>query len=337
MKKQKIIYLFRKKKSLFYSIENVFRSVIDNLPKTNYEPIWINLPEHGFHPLNFIYILTLRWRYPDAIFHVTGDCQYASIFLLGKKSILTVHDCGSLSVKGRVKSWIIRRLYLQAPVKATKAITAISDKTAEEIVAITKTRKKISIIPNPVTGDLFFSRSVFNRIKPQMLFLGAAPHKNLNRTISALKGLFCTINIIGQPDEATLKQLYSSGIDFRLEKNLSDKDLALRFFHCDIILFPSTYEGFGLPILEGFVSGRPVITSDLAPMNRIAGGAACLVDPFSIVSIREGVLKVIEDAAYRAELVQKGLEVSKLYDPQVIAGKYRVLYDSLTDDKGKTK
>ena len=232
-------------------------------------------------------------------------------------------------VKGKIKSWIIKKLYLQIPVKAATAITAISAKTVEEILAITKTNKAIVVIPNPVTGDLFFSRTVFNRIKPQILFLGAAPHKNLNRTISALKGLFCTLNIVGQPDEATLKQLYSSGIDFRLEKNLSDKDLALRFFHSDIVLFPSTYEGFGLPILEGFISGRPVVTSDIAPMNEVAGGAACLVDPFSVESIRKGVLQVIEDTAFRHELVQRGLETAKLYDPKVIAGKYQALYASL--------
>jgi glycosyltransferase involved in cell wall biosynthesis len=97
-------------------------------------------------------------------------------------------------------------------------------------------------------------------------------------------------------------------------------------------LFPSTYEGFGLPVIEGFKSGRPVIASNIAPMNDISAGAALLVDPNSIASIREGVISVMTDEKLRAEMVAKGFEVITNYDSQKIASSYLALWNNIVSD-----
>jgi glycosyltransferase involved in cell wall biosynthesis len=94
----------------------------------------------------------------------------------------------------------------------------------------------------------------------------------------------------------------------------------------DIIALASSYEGFGMPILEGQAVGRPVITSNILSMPEVAGNAACLVDPYDPSSIRQGILKIIQDAAYRDELVRKGFANVKRFDPQVIALQYLDLY-----------
>jgi glycosyltransferase involved in cell wall biosynthesis len=94
----------------------------------------------------------------------------------------------------------------------------------------------------------------------------------------------------------------------------------------DLLLFPSTYEGFGMPILEAQATGRAVVTSDVASMPYVAGDAACLVNPFSVDSIREGVLKVITEASYRDDLVAKGLENVYRFRPEVIVNSYFDLY-----------
>ncbi len=95
-------------------------------------------------------------------------------------------------------------------------------------------------------------------------------------------------------------------------------------------LFPSTYEGFGLPVIEGQKAGRPVITSNISPLQEVAGGGACLVDPLDIQSIRSGILQVINNGEYRLEIVQKGFENVKQYIPEKIAGEYIKVYQQVS-------
>jgi glycosyltransferase involved in cell wall biosynthesis len=73
------------------------------------------------------------------------------------------------------------------------------------------------------------------------------------------------------------------------------------------LLYPSLYEGFGLPILEGMACGTPVITSDVSAMPEVAGGAALLVEPSKADSIGAAIEKVAGDAALRQSLREKGL------------------------------
>ena len=102
--------------------------------------------------------------------------------------------------------------------------------------------------------------------------------------------------------------------------------MAVAYQQSDIILFPSLYEGFGLPIIEGQKAGRPVITSNISPLSDIAGGAAHLVNPLDHLSIRKGVQKVIDDNEYRESLCVAGLKNVKKYSSEKIAEAYLELY-----------
>ena len=95
------------------------------------------------------------------------------------------------------------------------------------------------------------------------------------------------------------------------------------------MVFVSLAEGFGLPILEAQAIGRPVVTSDLSPMRDVAGGAACLVDPRNVDSIRAGIRRVIKDSNYREGLVELGLRNVVQYQPQVVASRYARLYEHI--------
>ena len=97
----------------------------------------------------------------------------------------------------------------------------------------------------------------------------------------------------------------------------------------DLLVFVSTYEGFGLPILEAQATGRPVITSNVLSMPEVAGDSACLVDPFDVSSIRKGILKVINDPAYREKLIKRGFENVKRFQPDKIAEQYADIYRGL--------
>lgn len=161
---------------------------------------------------------------------------------------------------------------------------------------------------------------------PRVLVVGTARNKNIQRIAVALKGVRCRLHIIGEPSSEDLAVLKLNEIDFESEVDLSSDQIVDAYRRCDLLLFPSTYEGFGMPILEAQATGRPVVTSNVASMPDVAGDAACLVDPFSTDAIRDGVLRVIEDADYREELVRLGFENVKRFQPDVIADAYYSLY-----------
>jgi glycosyltransferase involved in cell wall biosynthesis len=96
-----------------------------------------------------------------------------------------------------------------------------------------------------------------------------------------------------------------------------------------MVVFASTYEGFGLPIVEANATGRPVITSNICSMPEIAGSAACFVDPSDCSSIRQGILRVMNDDGYRADLIGRGLENVKRFRADTIAAQYAALYQEV--------
>jgi len=94
---------------------------------------------------------------------------------------------------------------------------------------------------------------------------------------------------------------------------LSDEIVALFYSKADAFVYPSYYEGFGLPVLEAMTLGAPVITSNSSSLPEVAGDAALLVDPNDPTSLADAILKVIGDRQFRSELVQKGKERAKLF------------------------
>jgi len=100
----------------------------------------------------------------------------------------------------------------------------------------------------------------------------------------------------------------------------------------DVVALVSTYEGFGLPILEGNATGRPVVTSNVYSMPEVAGGSACLVDPFNIASIRHGFIRVFTDEAYRTSLVEAGLDNVGRFRSFAVAQAYASVYWRVAED-----
>jgi glycosyltransferase involved in cell wall biosynthesis len=246
------------------------------------------------------------------------------------RSILTIHDLVFLHTYKGVRRLFLKWIFLDLPVRKAKYITTISEKSKEEIIANTGCNpNKIKIIPNPVDIGIKFIERKFNEVKPVLLFLGTKDNKNLESSIAALYKLSVHLRIIG---ELTFKQkelLNKFSIEYSNAYSISQEDLHNEYQQCDVVFFPSTYEGFGLPVIEGFQAGRPVLTSNISPMKEVAAGAAMLINPTSIASIRNGLIKLINEPQLRETMINSGFEVVKDYAPSAIAKRYETLWGSL--------
>jgi glycosyltransferase involved in cell wall biosynthesis len=110
---------------------------------------------------------------------------------------------------------------------------------------------------------------------------------------------------------------------------VDDEDLPSLYRGAQLLVFPSLYEGFGLPILEAMASGVPVISSNLASMPEVAGNAAILVDPHDPKAIAEGIARVLAEERLREALIQKGLARARCFTWESVAQKTLELYAAL--------
>lgn len=324
-----VCLIFRKPRPLFHSIEKVFALIAANVGDT-IAIRKIFLPYHTTSMRNIVRNLLFARKQQADVYHVTGDIHYAVLLLPAKRTMLTIHDCVFMNQNTGIKRWVLQQLFLRWPVKRSAVVTTISEQSKQDIVRYSGCNPdKVIVIPNPVDDRLPFHPKPFNAQVPVLLFIGTSPNKNLTRVIQSVTGLPCILDIVGKISPADAHLLESTGVQFRESFQLSDEEMASKYLAADALLFPSTYEGFGLPIVEANRVGLPVITSNLSPMKEVAADSAVLVDPLSVASIREGTQRVISDPRLREQLVRNGLRNVSKYQPTAIAHHYADLYRSL--------
>ena len=258
----------------------------------------------------------------DAVL-ITGTENYLLPFIPFAKKIVVVHDLESFIKKSSGLRKVLKKLMFIKVLRKADKIVSISEHTHQELLAYDF---HSDVIYDPVSPKFIHVKKVINKVCPVILHIGTKPNKNLKNTIIALRGTKCHLRIVGKLSENDLKMLQENNIDYSSCANISDEELLKEYNRCDIVNFPSLYEGFGMPIIEGQATGRVVVTSNLSPMKDVAGGCAVLVDPNDIQSLRQGYDEAINHGDY---YIVKGLKNVKRFSVATITRQYFNLIKSL--------
>lgn len=323
----KVVHIYRQARPGAYSIEGLFCTIGNELRK-DVDLIDYKVGERRQILRDLSHLRSLK----ASVYHVTGDVHHLVPGLPRGRCVLTIHDIGNyLFSRNGARRRVYKWFWLVFPIRFAGVVTAISNTTRESICKHLRIPwSKIEVIPDCYNPIFRCIPKDYRSENPTILQVGTQPHKNVPRLAEALKGIKCKLVLIGHVDSWLREILRKNGVQYENYENLSQEEVFEKYVDSDIVTFVSTSEGFGLPIIEAFAVGRPLITSNAPPMSDIAGDAACLVNSSDVSDIRKGVLRVMSDPSYRASLVEKGLDRACFFSASRVALRYLEVYRRLS-------
>lgn len=318
-----------------FSIENIFAAVADRLRSEGREITYYISPKKSKGVWPRLYNAWHMRRHSRSLDHIVGDVTYLAVAQGRNPLIVTFHDLNLFERKSGIGRWVIGTFWYRIPIKRATKVTAISAFTKQALINQFGVKdESIRVIPNPVPPSFSFESSMV--IDPaqtiEILHIGTKRNKNLDRVVHALESLSSEykirLTVVGKL-ESSMPLREGSSITIQNFCDLSLEEMVALYRRSHIVVFPSLYEGFGMPVLEAQAVGRPVVTSDLEPMSSVSGGAAVLVDPYSIASIAEAVVQLIEDPQLCSKLVMEGRENAAGYSIEAVSRMYGELYDEV--------
>jgi len=265
-------------------------------------------------------------------------------YYIPQNTIATIHDLTPFTSywdRNEVKRKIFL-FYLKRALKYSAKIIAVTNTIANELKLTFKWLKKdieviYEFVEDKFTINYRQDKPIFN--KPYLLFVGnRKKHKNIELLINAFSKI--KHNIPHYLIIAGSKEKDNDYVDISV-KNLGVKDRVIEFIQpsdetiinlytfADLFVFPSLFEGFGLPPLEAVNLGCPVILSDIPALREIFGESCLYFDPHNVNNLAETILKVIYDRNFRKELLKKQQERLKIFDKDRIINKYIELFDKI--------
>ena len=330
MKKLKVTYFQRNPfPSGNFSIEFIFDDVRRRLAgKVEARVKILKYRSGGLFPR--LYSSVEAAFFQNEINHVTGDTSFAGIFLGKKRTVQTIHDCGFLDNRGPLPRFVLWFFWLWLPLKRARKVTTVSGFVKKHLLELVNVPPgKIAVVPNAIDGIYRPVPKVFDKKRPVILQVGMAHNKNVLRLIEAIEGIPCHLSIVGRISGEVAEKLERHRIDFSNCFDITQAEMFQKYAECDLLAFVSTHEGFGMPIIEANAVERAVVAGNVTAVPEVAADAACLVDPFSVESIRAGILKTINDDAYRERLIENGRKNRQRFDPQAVAEGYFRVYQEV--------
>jgi glycosyltransferase involved in cell wall biosynthesis len=294
----------------------------------------------------------------EDLVHLTNH-TLSTLYILNhfEKSIVTVHDIDSewehfSSRYSGTRYAIYRILHRLCLIELKKSdfIITDTDHVRKHIqLTLTISGKKIFVIPLGIDHDVFNTSSgrypgitEFSSQGPIILHVGTfAPRKNFENLVKAFAELVKVIPSailvkVGRQNwplefERITKLIHKFDLTNRVIflQDLTDIDLARLYRTVDLLVYPSFYEGFGLPVLEAMACGTPVITSNTSSLPEIAENAALLVDPNDVEEIGFAMRQVLSDSELAQELRERGLARTAEFTWEKTARQTIALYEKV--------
>ena len=266
-------------------------------------------------------------------------------------SVVTIHDCIHLMFPQYLPNrWALayaRTSITLAAKRATRVLT-VSESSKRDIQRFVDIPPgKVDVIYNSfdprfgVEPDAETIDRVRERYQLQSEFVlyagNVKPHKNLERLIEAFhivrsRGLD-QLKLVLIGDEISKYTALRRAVHQHQLHNyvrflgyLPEETLAVMYRLAGVFVFPSLYEGFGLPPLEAMASGTPVVTSNVSSLPEVAGDAAVLVDPYSAEAIADGMYRVLTDNDLRSELRRRGPQRASQFSWEASVRRVREIY-----------
>jgi glycosyltransferase involved in cell wall biosynthesis len=295
----------------------------------------------------------LRRERPD-VYHAPHYVLPAAVRC---RSVVTIHDCIHLMFPQYLPNraaYAYARASMWAAARRSDRILTVSEASKRDILSLFNVKpEKIVVVYNAI--DEHFSTTPSEehvaRIRERyqldhkfVLYVGnIKPHKNLVRLIEAFSELRRThddlkLLIIGD-EISKLPALRRAVHHHKLHKYvrflgyLKDDTLTVLYRLASVFVFPSLYEGFGLPPLEAMASGTPVVTSNVSSLPEVTGDAAVLVDPYDVDSIRDGIRRILDDPQLAEELRIKGLKRAREFSWERSVEKTQRVYREVAADR----
>lgn len=327
----KVTHFIRKPKPSYFSIEGLFQVVRQALPADIQAQKWM-CPHLSEGIWNRLFNLIAARNVQSEVNHITGDVHYLAIGLNAQRTILTVHDAALLDRLTGLRRRVYKFFWFDWPMRRSAMVSVISEATRVHLLKnVDVSPDKIRVVPDCISEAFEYTPKPFPSEAPRILQIGTKKNKNIERVAQSLNGLQCELRIIGILTDLQKAALDEAGVTYSNVYNLSEEALVAEYISCDLLIFASLIEGFGMPIIEAQAVGRPVVTSNCSSMPEVAGEGACFVNPNSVQSIREGIERVIQHKRYREDLISKGLVNAARFTPQRIAEQYAVLYREIAE------
>jgi glycosyltransferase involved in cell wall biosynthesis len=265
--------------------------------------------------------------------------------------VVTIHDASfNLTPEHHP---MYRRHYYRATVpgvmRNVDAVISVSQRAKSDLLKLVSvTPQKISVVPLGVDprfhsvkneNKLLSLRNKYDLPRPFILFVGMIePRKNIELLVDAYLSGNCSDRFdlvlagsLGWDHSQLLQKITASAKKhcIRLPGYIEDADLPALYSAAEVFVYPSIYEGFGLPILESMACGTPVITSSVSSLPEVAGNAALLVDPRNLADLAWALQKVLAEKSLRDELTARGLQRAAIFTWDLTAQKTLSVYQHL--------
>ena len=298
-----------------------------------------------------------QWRIPNLLrrLPLSGPALYHCPYYLfpyrtGMPTVLTFYDVIPLRYPQTVslQARVFFRIVATVALRAARHILTVSEATRSDLIryfsvppetiSVTPLAADSRFRPQP-SAEIVRVRAKYNLPDRFILYFGInKPHKNLSALIEAFSQLSASHTpplIIGGLWDRRYPQPRHKAAQLRMCESVrflgpvDDADLPALYSAATIFVFPSLYEGFGLPVLEAMSCGTPVACANTSSLPEIAGDAARLFDPRTVVEMKEAMGALLEDDPLRADLSARGLERANLFSWQKTAAKTLRCYRDL--------